>query len=90
MLDRPLRVILPHPFIVSSSLHAGSLLSFFCAFGRLLGVLRPLFTHDASLFSPLRFTANFAELRACELRRIPLPRIRVNKGKRAGTTALAL
>jgi len=28
--------------------------------------------------------ANFRELRACELLRIPLPRTRVNKGKKKG------
>jgi hypothetical protein len=54
MLDRPLFVILLHPSIVSGPVDAGSLLGFFCAFGRLLGVLRALFAHDASFFFPLR------------------------------------
>jgi hypothetical protein len=55
MLDRPLFVILLHFSIFSSPVEAGSLLGVFCAFGRLLGVLRPLFfTHAASSFLPLR------------------------------------
>jgi hypothetical protein len=54
MLDRPLFVICWHPFIVCSPLDARSLLGFFCAFRRLLGVLRMLFAHAASSFSPLR------------------------------------
>jgi hypothetical protein len=28
------------------------------------------------------FLLNFGELRACEVRRIPIPRTRVNKGKK--------
>jgi hypothetical protein len=54
MLDRPLFVICWHPFIVCSPLDARSLLGFFSAFRRLLGVLRVLFAHAASSFSPLR------------------------------------
>jgi hypothetical protein len=53
MLDRPLFVILLHFSIVSGPVEAGSLLGVFCAFGWLLGVLRPLFTHAASSFLPL-------------------------------------
>jgi hypothetical protein len=54
MVDRPLFVILLHPSIVSGPVEAGSLLGVFCAFGWLLGVLRPpLFTHAASSFLPL-------------------------------------
>ena len=34
--------------------------------------------------------ANVLERRQCEVRRMHLPRTLVNKGKRAGTTALAL
>jgi hypothetical protein len=30
------------------------------------------------------FLTNFSELRACELRRIPLPRTWMNKGKKKG------
>src|SRR5215208_6211850 len=54
MLDRPLFVICWHPFIICSSLDARSLLGIFCAFRRLLGLLRPLFAHAASSFLPLR------------------------------------
>jgi hypothetical protein len=54
MLDRPLFVIRRHPFIVCSPLDARSLLGFFCAPRRLLGVLRALFAHAVSSFSPLR------------------------------------
>ena len=54
MLDRPLFVILLHFSIVSSPVEAGSLLGVFCAFGRLLGVLRPLFAHGVSSFFPLK------------------------------------
>jgi hypothetical protein len=58
MLDGPLLVILPHPSIVfSGPIEAGGLLGVFCAFGRLLGVLRPLFAHAASSFFPLRSVA---------------------------------
>jgi hypothetical protein len=53
MLDRPLLVIRWHPSIVSSPLDSRSLLSFFGAFGWLLGVLRAHFAHAASFF-PLR------------------------------------
>jgi hypothetical protein len=54
MLDRSLFVILLHFSIVSSPVEAGNLLGVFCAFGRLLGVLRPLFAHGVSSFFPLR------------------------------------
>jgi hypothetical protein len=56
MLDRPLFVILLHFSIVSSAVEAGSLLGVFCAFGRLLGVLRPPFAHGVSSFFPLRIS----------------------------------
>jgi hypothetical protein len=54
MLDGPLFVIRLDPSIVSSPVDAGSLLGIFCTFGRLLGVLRPLFAHGVSSFFPLR------------------------------------
>jgi len=53
MLDRPLFVTRRHPFTVCSLLDARSLLGFFCAFGRLLGVLRAFFAHAVSFFYPL-------------------------------------
>src|SRR5829696_7170904 len=53
MLDRPLFVILLHFSIVSSPVEAESLLGVFCAFCRLLGVLRLLFAHGVSSFFPL-------------------------------------
>jgi len=54
MLDRSLFVILLHfSIVVPSPVEAGSLLSVFCAFCRLLGVLRPLFAHGVSFF-PLK------------------------------------
>src|SRR5215212_10313223 len=50
MLYGPLLVLLLHPPIVFfGPLGAGSALGLFRAFGRLLGVLRPLFAHRASL-----------------------------------------
>jgi hypothetical protein len=55
MLDRPLLVIRWHPFIISSPLDARRLLGFFCAFRRLLGVLRALFfAHELPPSSRLR------------------------------------
>jgi hypothetical protein len=58
MLDGPLLVILLHPsIVVSGPIEAGGLHGVFCAFGRLLGVLRPLFAHGASFF-PLRRVAD--------------------------------
>ena len=54
MLDRSLFVILLHSSIVSSLVEAGSLLGVFCAFGRFLGVLRPLFAYGVSSFFPLK------------------------------------
>jgi hypothetical protein len=57
MLYGPLLVLLLHPTIVfTSPLGAGCALSFFGAFGGLLGVLRALFVHGASYF-PLRKVA---------------------------------
>jgi hypothetical protein len=53
MLDGSLLIILLHPSLVADPLDAGSLLGFFCAFGRLLGMLRSLFAHGASFF-PLK------------------------------------
>jgi hypothetical protein len=51
MLYGPLLVLLLHPSIVFfGPLGAGSALRLFCAFGRFLGVLRPLFAHRASFF----------------------------------------
>jgi len=47
MFNGPLPGNLLHPSIVSGPLDAGGILGFFCAFGRLLGVLRPLFAHGA-------------------------------------------
>jgi len=54
MLDRSLFVILLHFSIVSSPVEAENLLGVFCAFGRFLGVLRPLFAHGVSSFFPLK------------------------------------
>jgi hypothetical protein len=51
MLYGPLLAVLVHPSIVaffSGPLEAGGLLGFFCAFCRLLGMLRTLFAHAAS------------------------------------------
>jgi hypothetical protein len=48
MLYRPLLVVRRYPFVVSGPVEAGGLLGVFCAFGRLLGVLRSLFAHGTS------------------------------------------
>src|SRR5829696_401864 len=94
MLDGPLLVILLHPsIVVSGPVEAGCLLGLFCAFGRLLGVLRPLFAHGASFFPLRRVAGSVFIVRArChlrgpltgELRRIPLPRTPVDEGKKKG------
>jgi hypothetical protein len=60
MLDRSLFVILLHFSIVSGPVEAGSFLGVFCAFCRLLGVLRPLFAHGVSYsFFPLKTSGSF-------------------------------
>src|SRR5215203_1943556 len=60
MLYGPLLVLLLHPSIVIfGPLGAGSALGVFCAFGGLLGVLRPLFAHRASVsVRPFIFSAS--------------------------------
>ena len=50
MLYGTLLVIRRCPLIFRSPLGARSLLGFFCAFGLILGVLRPLFAHGASFY----------------------------------------
>jgi hypothetical protein len=48
MLYGPILGILLHPSTVSGLFGARGILGFFCAFGRLLGMLRSLFAHGAS------------------------------------------
>jgi hypothetical protein len=73
-----LRLIRLRPsIVVSGPLDAGSLLGYFCAFGRLLGVLRLLFAHATSFFPLTAVLIRVDPVADSRRERTNLPHLRV-------------